>query len=120
MSDPHQIDRDLRDYLDKEQNLLKEDKISFLMTIFQKHLSISKLNHNINYYDLTSIVSTAVGNLRDQSLPMYVSGKKIDPSLLTAVAMIDSVSSYLNRNNLAKRVLSLDLTDNSAEYEGLE
>lgn len=108
MSDPAQIDRDLRDYLEKEANLRREDRLNYLKTIFTKHLDLDMLTHVVNAQDLFHIVSTSKQNFTALKLPLYVSGKRLEHGEVLGVAMIDAFVSYLNRMSLVKKLVKFD------------
>jgi hypothetical protein len=120
MSDPNTIDRDLREYLEKEKNLHRQGKLEHLKIIFNKHFSLNKLEHVVNNNDLFNIISDSKREYTNLSMPMYVSGRKVDSSELTAVAMIEALVSYMNRNHLLNRLPKVDYTDSSGDYDTLE
>lgn len=113
MSDPQQIEKDLREYLEKEPNLRKEDRLAYLKTIFHKHLEINKLEHIVNSRDLFQIVGYAKTFLTNVKLPMRISKKQLETTEATHVAMIESFIAYLNKNNLLKKLVKFDFTDYS-------
>lgn len=111
MSDPDQIEKDLKDYLNKEQNLRKEDRYEFLKAIFDKHFSINKLEHRMHYYDIQETIHYAKKCYVDQKVPMFISGKKIDAHELPNIALFESLISYLNSNHLLKKLVKFDYTE---------
>jgi hypothetical protein len=111
MSSLEQVEQELREYLDKEPNLRRQDKLVYLRAIFDKHLTLSKLEHELNYFDFHEILcgaKIAYSNLR---LPMRISRKPIDGSEVPNVAMIESVMSYLNKHSLLKRLVRIEYTE---------
>jgi len=113
MSDPQQIEKDLREYLQKEPNLRRDDRLTYLITIFNKHLDMNKLDHVVNYKDLLHIISFAKSLMGSMKLPVRITNKQLETSEATHVALIDSFVSYLNRNNLSKKSIKFDHTDYS-------
>lgn len=113
MSEPQQIEKDLREYLEKEPNLRREDRLAYLTTIFNKHLDINKLEHVVNFKDLFSIISFAKTRMGNMKLPIRISNKQLETSEATHVATIDSFISYLNKNSLLKKFVKFDHTDYS-------
>jgi hypothetical protein len=120
MSDPNVVEQDLREYLEKEKNLHKQDKLEYLRIMFNKHLSLNKLNHMVTKNDLFGIQSEAKKEYSQLTLPMFVTGRSVDSSELPSIAMIEAVVSYLNKNHLLKRLPKIDYTDASGEYDTLE
>lgn len=108
MSDPDQIAQDLRDYLEKEPNLRREDRFLYLKTIFDKHFFLSRLEHTITRIDFLNIISAASSFYAKQKMPMYISRKQMDNIETTHVAMIESFISYLNRMNLLKKEVKFE------------
>lgn len=119
MSDS-QIEKDLREYLEKESNLRREDRLKYLMAIFDKHFTFNKLDHLATRHDIFQVISMAKSVYASFSLPMYISQKKMDNSELTPVAIIESFTNYLNKHNLLKKLVKIDYTDNSGEFEEID
>lgn len=108
MSDPQQLDRELREYLEKEPNLRREDRLIFLKSIFHKHLEFTKLDHVVNNRDLFDIISTAKSEYSKLNLPLHISKKRVEATDLAHVAMITSIVGYLNRMSLLKKTVKFD------------
>ena len=111
MSDPQQIDRDLRDYLEKEPNLNREDRLAFLKTVINKHLEIDKLDHLVTHKDLFLIFSDATKFMIHTKFPMFVSKKKLETSETAHVAIMEAFVLYLNRMNLLKKLVKFDFRE---------
>lgn len=111
MSDPKDIDMDLKEYLDKEPNLNREDRIKYLKAVFGKHFTISELDHSVNYYDLQTILSMAKSQWVNQKLPMSVSKKQILSTDINSVVILESVLNYLNSKKLLKKLVKIDYTE---------
>lgn len=111
MSNPEQLDRELREYLEQEPNLRRDERLVVLKNIMHKHLEFNKLEHVINNYDLFSIISRSKSEYSSFKLPMKISRKQVDSSDLPHVAIIESVLSYLNKMSLLKRLVKFDYTE---------
>jgi len=111
MSDPQQLDRELREYLEKEPNLRREDRLVYLKAIMGKHLEFSKLEHVVNKGDLFEIISGAKSTCTTQRMPVRISRKQIDSSETTHVCIMESFISYLNRMHLLNKLVKFDYTD---------
>lgn len=111
MSTPEQLDRELIEYLEKEPNLRRDERLMFLRSIINKHLEFSKLEHVINNSDLFNIVSESKVQYSKFRLPMKISRRQVDSSDLPHVAIIESVLSYLNRNHLLKKLVKFEITE---------
>lgn len=110
MSDPQQLDRELREYLDKEPNLRRDDRLAYLKVIFNKHLEISKLEHVVNSHDLFDIVSGAKSIYGRFHLPVTISRKQVESGEVANIAVIESTFSYLSKMNLLKKLVKFDYT----------
>lgn len=110
MSDPQQIEKDIREYLEKEPNLRREDRLQYLRVLFDKHFSLNKLDHVVNYSDFQSIISGAKSAINNLNVPLTVTRKRIESYELANVAMIEAVVSYLNKNQLLKKQVKFDFT----------
>lgn len=110
MSNPEQLDRELREYLEKEPNLKKEDRLNFLRGIVNKHLEFNNMDHMLNSNDIYDIVSNAKMIYTKFSLPLRISRKQVDPCDAPHVAMIESIVGYLNKTSLLKKLVKIDYT----------
>lgn len=111
MSDPEQIEKDLREYLAKEPNLTRQDRLAYLQTIFHKHLEINKLEHIIPYKDLFAIFSNARTHYTKTRLPINISRKAIDPNEAVHISVMESFILYLNSMKLLKKLVKFDYQD---------
>lgn len=111
MTNKESVDKDLREYLAKADNLRNEDKLNYLRTLFDKHFVFTKLEHLITRNEFSNIVSQAKTVYSNQSLRPHISGRRLDQTELPHVAMIESFISYLNRNDLTKRQVSFQYTE---------
>ena len=111
MSDPQQIEKDLRDYLEKEPNLSREDRLAFLKTVFNKHLEITKLDHLVTYKDLFVIFADARNFMVRTKFPMSVSKKQLETSETAHVAIMEAFILYLNRMKLLKKLVNFDFRE---------
>lgn len=119
MSNKDSVDKDLQEYLAQADNLKNADKLNYLRALFDKHFIFNKLDHSIIRHDLYSIASAAKGQFSNQRARPHISGKQVDSSELTTIAVIEAFIGYLNRNELLKRHVSLDYTDSEDSYEGI-
>lgn len=108
MSDSDQLERDLREYLEKEPNLTRQDRLSFLKATFEKHMGMTKLDHVVNYKDLFNIFSEARGHIVKNKMPVFIGKKKLETSEATHVAVMEAFILYLNRMQLAKKIIKFD------------
>lgn len=111
MPDPRSVEQDLREYLLKEPNLRNEDKLKYLKAVFDKHFAVSELEHSINYYDVTQIISMAKSQWVKQRLPLNISKKEMSPSDVGSVAILEAVLNYLNGNKLLRKLTKVDYTE---------
>lgn len=77
-------------------------------------------NHIINSKALFNIISDAKQNMANLKLPMEVSGIKMEECDFRAIAVIEALTMYLNRNKLLKNLVEIDYTDTSCQYESNE
>lgn len=111
MSDQHQIELDLADYLAKESNMRREDRMKALRAIFDKHYTFSKLGHLITHSDVNLIASLAKARYVEQTLPMMISKKQVPHDELRIVAVIEAVLGYFNLHFLSKKEVKIDYTE---------
>lgn len=114
------VEIDLKDYLVKADNLTGADKLVYLRAIFDKHLIFTKAGHKVTRHDLFGISNTSKTNFSTQRVRVQVSGKQVEHAERLQLATIDSFISYLNRNDLLKKHVAFDYTDDSEQYDVLE
>lgn len=110
MADPKQIEQELMEYVNKEPNLRRDDRLPYLMAIMNKHFNIDEIHHAINYRDLMDIISSAKTAFAETNMDMNISYKKVDGRDFPQVLMAESVIMYLNKNKLLKRLVKFDYT----------
>lgn len=111
MSELQEIERELREYLQKEPNLKREDRLEYLMSIVSKRIKINKLDHLINNSDYFKILSNAKSNYINMKLPVRISSKELEANDAIHVAVVESMLAYLNKNNLLKKFVRFDYTE---------
>ena len=108
MADPKQIEQELKEFLEKDNNMRKSDRLAGIMAIINKHHEIDKIDHMINHSDISHLVNTAKASYAQTTMPMYVSKKEVYPSDANYVLMLESFIGYLNKNKLLKRLVKFD------------
>lgn len=111
MSDPQQIINELREYLEKEPNLRREDRFVYLKAIFDKHMEFKKLDHMVTYKDMFNITSDAGSIFTKFVLPLKISCRRLDSGELKNIAVIEAFIGYLQRMNLLKKTVRFEYTD---------
>lgn len=111
MSDREQVEREIREFLEKADNLTRDDKIKYLRALFEKHFEFQKLDHLVNYYDFHYIVSCAKSNYLQIKTPALISRKHLSPHETAHVAMIQAVVGYLNQKGLLRKLIKFDFTE---------
>lgn len=111
MSNSEQLDRELREYLEKEPNLARNERLLFLRSIFNKHLEFNKLEHVITSNDFFNLINNSKVEYAKLKLPVKISKRQVDSSEAPHVAMMNSVLSYLNQNDLLRRLVRFDDRD---------
>ena len=111
MSNPEQLERELREYLEKEPNLGRNERFIYLKAIVDKHLEFGKLEHVVNSNDFINIINDSKVKYGGLKLPMKISRIRVDSSDLPHVAMIEAFVSYLNRMHLLKKLVKFEITE---------
>src|ERR1035437_836754 len=99
------IEQELRQYVGIEPTLRREERLQYLMVIFNKHFELEKLEHSINYQDFASVVSLAVAAYPKSVQPFRISGKEVHQSESNHVLIMEAFVSYLNKNKLLRRLV---------------
>jgi hypothetical protein len=111
MSDSEQLERDLREYLEKEPNLNRADRLAYLKAIITKHQEMTNLEHLVNYKDLFNIFSDARGHIVKSRMPVFITKKQLDTSEAVHVSVMEAFILYLNRMQLLKKLVKFDYKD---------
>lgn len=82
--------------------------------------SMAKDDVIIRIKDLFFIKSLAIREFNNFSLPTSLSNIQLEQNDLLHVALIKSLIMWLNGNNLLKRLVQFDTTDNSTQFESIE
>lgn len=106
MSNKEQVDRDIADYLQKENNLTENDKRRYLRALFEKHFEFQQLDHLINYNDFHDIISNAKTNYNNVKLE--ITGRQLYPSEIPQVAIIEAVVMHLNGKGILRKLVKID------------
>lgn len=110
MANMETIETELRQYLEDAQNLSRQDKYVHLRAIFDKHFAMEKTEHLLTMNDFYLIVSNAKSNFVQLTLPAKISNRDVYASDAPHIAMIDAVISHLNRFDVLKRLVKIDIT----------
>lgn len=109
MANPEEIEREIRDYLEKEGNMRHSDKLPYLMLIVNKHFGLDKFDHVVDYHDLDiGIISAAKAVYAQTSMPMKITKKELGPQETNYVLVLEAFVAYLNKNKLLKRLVRFD------------
>ena len=111
MSELQEIEAELREYLEKEPNLRRDDRLAYLMSIINKRTKINKLDHLITYSDYFKILGQAKSNYVRMKLPARISFKELEANDALHIAVVESVLMYLNKNSLLKKNVNFDYTE---------
>ena len=111
MADPDEIEREIREYLEKEPNMWQSDKLPYLMLIIKKHFGLDKFEHMVNYHDLDMVISDAKGTYSQTTMPMSISRKELTPNQTTHTLVLEAFVNYLNKHKLLKKLAKFDHTE---------
>lgn len=108
MSDPAQIEQELRAFLEMEDNVRKSDRIVYLMAIVNKHFGTDKLDHVVTHHNFSEMISNAKSVYATTKMPIVISRKEVKDIEANYILMLEAFIGYLNRNKLLKRLVKFD------------
>jgi CMP-N-acetylneuraminic acid synthetase len=111
MSEFESIERDLREYLEKEPNLRRADRLSYLTAIFHRYMEFNKLDHVVNSSDYTSILGHAKKYYVGLKFPVRISRKELEQNDALHICTFEAFINYLNKNNLLRKLVKFDYTE---------
>lgn len=110
MANMEMIEQELKQYIDDAQNLTKQDRYIQLKAIFDKHFAMEKTAHLLTMNDFQLIISNAKQNFVNLPLPATISNREVYPSEAPYIGFIDALVSHLNRYDVLKRLVKIDIT----------
>lgn len=110
MADMEMIEQELRQFLEQEPNLSKQDRFVYLKAIFDKHFAMEKTDHLLTSNDFNAIISYAKSQFIHTNLPLRITKKEVYPSEVPQVLMIESVIRYLNGLSILRKIVKFDYT----------
>lgn len=110
MANMQTIEQELREYIENAYNMNRDDKFFYLKAIFDKHFAMEKKEHLLTMADFNLIVSDAKSNYVQLALPASISNKEVYPNDAPHIAMINSIISHLNKFDVLKRFVKIDIT----------
>ena len=108
MADPRQIEQELREFLDKADNIRQADHILYLMAIINKHFAIDKIDHIVTNYDFELMLSNAKAAWVQTAMPISITNKEYTGTEANYVLMMEAFVGYLNRMGLLKKLVKFD------------
>jgi len=108
MSDPAQIEQELRAFLEIEDNIRKSDRLPYLMAIINKHFGTDRIDHMITYHEFTGMLSVAKTVFATTKMPLNISNKEVSGVEFNYILMMDALIGYLNKNRLLKKLVKFD------------
>lgn len=111
MSSRDEIELELRQYLEKHDNMINQDRVKYLLSIFDKHFTFSKMEYEMQAHEVNNIISMAKSFAGKQTLPVVVSGRYLEPSAAPNVALIESTISFLNSQDLLKKIVRINYSN---------
>lgn len=108
MADPTEIERELREYLEKESNMRHSDKLPYLMIIINKHFGLDKIDHMVDYHDLDALINNSKVAYVDTKMPISISCRELSTTHSNYVLILEAFVGYLNKNKLIKRLIKFD------------
>lgn len=108
MADPKQIEQEIREFLDKADNIRRADHIKYLMAIVNKHFELDKIEHIVTHYDFELMLSNSKSAWVQTAMPMEISTKKVEGIEANYILMMEAFVGYLNRMGLLKRLVKFD------------
>lgn len=108
MSDPAQIEDELRAFFEIEDNIRKSDRIHHVMAIVNKHFALDKIDHMVLNYDFNEVINAAKSSYAKTTMPIYISKKEVSPHDVNHLLIMEVFIGYLNKHKLLKRLVKFD------------
>lgn len=91
------------------------DKALILKELLDKYIEKTTSDHSMGPLDLLEIIQNAKNNFSTQKMPIYLGErkKKVDPSDLPNLCVVESTISYLNKHHCLRRIAKFDKRDDS-------
>lgn len=99
-----QIEADLQEYLENDKRQHINERLTSLMAIFDKYLTMDSKHVEITYKELVSIIGIAKMNAANQTTPISIGDRVVPSNEEGHVAMVESVISFLNGKEILKHL----------------
>jgi len=106
-----EIKQDAINFVRNSEKMNDQDKVELLVKMFDKYLQIYKSDYYMGHHDMRSIIEGAIGKFREASLPTYIEGKRVSPTEQNNLCIMEAAISFLNSQDLLKRVPKFKYTD---------
>ena len=110
MSIKDEVEQELRAYLAKEPDMSRQDRLGYLLSIFDKHLIFATSDYKMQYYDVSNVINGAKRYMSEQHMPVEISRKTLSPNEAVHIALIESLIGFLNQKEVLKKLVKLDYT----------
>lgn len=108
MSAKEEVEREIREYLEKHDNMIPMDRVKYLMAIYDKQFLFNQMAYELQYHEIINIISMAKSFAGKQTLPVIISEKHLEPQKTAHVAFIESVLAFLNASGLLKKLVQIN------------
>lgn len=100
-----EMERDIKDYLDKIDNMNENDKRDALRLLFVKHLHLENSEFLLGKYEFNCIISNAKTNFVNQSTHVTVEGKDIQQEHKRIICIAQAVIGELRKLKVLHKVV---------------
>lgn len=111
MSIKDEIEQEIWKYLDKEDNLSREDRKAYLTAIFDKHFTIDSLPFKVQYLDIQMMIDMAKKDMLSVRLPVVISEKTLEPYQAPHISLLESFIGFLTKNGLLRKTVAINYSN---------
>lgn len=108
MSAKEEVEREIREFLSKHDNMIPQDRVAYLMAIFDKQLLFSQMEYQVQNFQVQNILNNAKSIMGGMTLPVIISEKEMEPGQTGQIAVVESILQFLNGNGLLKKIVKLN------------
>lgn len=110
MSSREEVQRDIDEFLEKQDTLNREARKALLFALFDKHICLSKSDLMLDLRDLHEVKSIASSRMSSIALPAQISGKEVYQEDLRSIVLLESFGMQLNKHQALRRVPKFNFT----------
>ena len=100
-----ELERDIKDFVDKIDKMNDNDKLEALRNLFIKHLHLEEAEHFMNKFNFNAILASAKSHFVDLSNATHIDESKLTPEQLPNYCVMLATIGELRKEKVLHKVV---------------